>query len=142
MQKETLKPGDKVVDIKYLYIVSSILSGASVSAATIWKFNQRLLPTILSIIVCIILMFFLSRVLSNYFYLIRKKETTVVKAGKTAIPLTLKATIIGGLIAMVICGVIYSFILGGVNFMISCLLINLIITFCISIVLGILSAVS
>ena len=70
----------------------------------------------------------------------KEGDVFVVKAGASALPLTLKSAIIGSIVALIICGYAFALILGGSELMASTWLIVTIVSVVVGGLGGVLSA--
>jgi hypothetical protein len=114
MEPSQLNPGDTVIPLADLVVKAAIISGSINSAIITWKFNQSWWLTLAAFVIGAVVCWFLARRIGSLVFPVTQFEDVfVVKAGSSAIPFTLKASFIGSGTALIFCGFLYAFILGG-----------------------------
>ena len=109
-----LNPGDTVIPLADLVVKATIISGSINSAIITWKFNQSWWLTLAAFVIGAVVCWFLARRIGSLVFPVTQfDDIFVVKAGSSAIPLTLKASFIGSSTALILCGFLYAFILGA-----------------------------
>ena len=114
MEPSQLNPGDTVIPLADLVVKAAIISGSINSAIITWKFNQSWWLTLAAFVIGAVVCWFLARYIGSLVFPVTQfDDVFVVKAGSSAMPLTLKASFIGSSTALIFCGFLYAFILGG-----------------------------
>ena len=114
MDPSQLNPGDTVIPLADLVVKATIISGSINSAIITWKFNQSWWLTLAAFVIGAVVCWFLARHIGSLVFPVTQfDDVFVVKAGSSAIPFTLKASFIGSGTALIFCGFLYAFILGG-----------------------------
>ncbi len=141
MEPSQLNPGDTVIPLADLIVKTAIISGAINSAIITWKFNQSWWLTLAAFVIGAVVCWLLARYIGSLvFPATQFDDIFVVKAGSAAIPLTLKAAFIGSSTALLFCGLLYAFILGGSSLFVSTWVIVTLISLIIGGLWGMLSA--
>ena len=112
MEPSNLNPGDTVISLPALCITTTVITGAVNSAIIIWKFNQTWWLSA-AVFIAVILIWLLAKSVGILLFTEKDSHIVVVKAGESALPLTLKAAFTGSAIALLIFGYVFAYILGG-----------------------------
>ena len=114
MDQQNLEPGDTVISLGDLTVTITIIAGGINVAIILWQINQ---PWWLSIIgfFSVVLIWVLAKLTGLLLFLEKDYYVTVVKAGESALPATLKAAFIGALIALLVFGIPVAYVLGGLE---------------------------
>ncbi len=141
MEPSQLNPGDTVIPLADLVVKTAIISGSINSAIITWKFNQSWWLTLAAFVIGAVVCWFLARYIGSLVFPVSQYDDIfVVKAGSSAIPLTLKAAFIGSSTALIFCGFLYAFILGGSSLFVSTWVIVTLISLIVGGLWGMLSA--
>lgn len=120
MESSELNPGDTVIPLADLVVKAAIISGSINSAIITWKFNPSWWLILVAFVIGAVVCWFLARHIGSLvFPATQFDDVFVVKAGSSAIPLTLKAAFMGSSTALIFCGLLYAFILGGSSLFVS-----------------------
>ena len=97
-----LNPGDTVIPLADLLVKATIITGSINSAIITWKFNQSWWITLTASVISAGVCWFLARYIGSLIFPVTQfDDVSVVKAGSSAIPLTLKAAFIGSSTALI-----------------------------------------
>jgi len=141
MEPPQLNQGDTVIPLADLVVKAAIISGPINSAIITWKFNQSWWLTLAAFVIGAVVCWFLARRIGPLvFPATQFDDIFVVKAGTSAIPLTLKAAFIGSSTALIFCNFLYAFILGGPSLFVSTGVIVTLISLIVGGLWGMLSA--
>ncbi|MDF1745458.1 MAG: hypothetical protein P1V19_17300 [Gimesia sp.] len=114
MAPSQLNPGDTVIPLAGLVVTTSIISGAINSSIIVWRYNQTWYFSLVAFFVGAILSWLIAKYIGLVVFPSQQEGTVfVVKSGVSALPLTLKASVIGAGTAVIICGYLLAFMLGG-----------------------------
>ncbi len=141
MKPSQLNPGDTVIPLAGHLVSASVFSGAINSSIVMWKYNHTWWLSLAAFIIGAILCWFIAKNIGKFVFPTEKEgDVFVVKAGASALPLTLKSAIIGSIVALIICGYAFALILGGSELMASTWLIVTIVSVVVGGLGGVLSA--
>ncbi len=141
MEPSQLNQGDTVIPLADLIVKTAIISGAINSAIITWKFNQSWWLTLAAFVIGAVVCWLLARYIGSLvFPATQFDDIFVVKAGSSAIPFTLKAAFIGSSAALIFCGFLYAFIVGGSPLFVSTWVIVTLISLIIGCLWGMLTA--
>jgi len=140
MGPSPLNPGDAVIALAGQLVSASVFSGAINSSIVMWKYNHAWGHSLAAFIIGAILCWFIAKNIGPFVFPTQKEgDVFVVKVGASALPLTLKAAIIGSIIALIVCGYTFALILGGSALIASTWLIVTIVSLIVGGLWGILS---
>lgn len=142
MEPSQLNSAETVIPLAGLTVSAAMISGSINAAFVTWKYNQVWSLTLIAFFIASIVCWFISKKFASFAFPIESKDQVfVVKAGSSALPLTLKASMIGSILGLVLSGLALSFIIGGTSLITSTWVIVTIISGVIGILWGTLSAI-
>lgn len=141
MKPNQLNSGDTVIPLAGLVVIAAIISGSINSAIVTWKHSQIWWLTIAALLIGAIVSWIIAKKIGSFvFPAVSDDQVFVVKAGGTALPLTLKAAFTGSISASVISGLAFAYMLGGTALIANTWLIVTIVSFVVGGLWGTLSA--
>jgi hypothetical protein len=111
MSDPSLVPGDRVVDLAALVRSSALLAGAVAAAISLWLLKQGALRLLTAAVVGGAVGFVLGSILGPAFFPASAGRLRIVKLGPGALPLALKAGLIGGVCSGVLGGLVPALVL-------------------------------
>ena len=141
MQPSQLNSGDTVIPLAGLIVTTAIVSGSVNAAVVTWKYNHVWWLSLIAFFIAAVVCWFISKKVGHFVFPASSENNVfVVKAGSSALPLTLKAAITGACLSLFIAGLALALLLGGSSLVASTWLIVTSISLVVGILWGTLSA--
>jgi hypothetical protein len=141
MEPSQLNPGDTVIPLVGLIVTTAIISGSINAAIVTWKYNHAWWLSLIAFFIGAIICWYISKHFGSLVFPSNSADNVmVVKAGSSALPLTLKAALVGSTLGLVISGLVLAFLVGGTSLVASTWVLVILVSGTVGILWGTLSA--
>jgi hypothetical protein len=106
MQGADLKPGERVVELAAVSVSAAVVAGAAAGAWVAWIVKQGWTESALGFVAGAALGYGLGQLVARHFYRTDDGHTSVVRVGSGSLPSTLRAGLMGGILAAAAIGVL------------------------------------
>lgn len=138
MDQSQIEPGDMVISLGALTVTTTVIAGAVNVSIIVWKHYQSWWMSMVAFF-AVIIIWALAKIFGSLVF-IEDRYIIVVKPGESALPYTIKSAIIGSMIALLVFGYAFAYLMGGSQLLMSTWIIVIFATIAIGVVWGVLSA--
>lgn len=100
------KPGERVIELAAVSVTAALVAGAAAGACVGWILKQGWMESALGCVAGAALGYGLGQLVARHFYRTDDGLTSVIRVGRGSLPATLRAGLMGGILAAVAIGVL------------------------------------
>lgn len=114
MEQQETRFEDTILPLAGIVVSASTSSGAAISSVVMWNYNPNWWLVFIAFVAGAIFSWGFAETIGSVVFPARREgDIYVVKANTSALPHAIAAAMIGSSVALLLCGYIFAFILGG-----------------------------
>ena len=115
MEEKQINTGDKVISLGFLCVTTGLITGAIVSGLVAWTVDNPWVYIVLVVLIGGFLGWLIGKGVAAVFFSAPSDYVLVVKAGSGALPKTILSSLLGAVIAAMVLGLGFAFVIGGIT---------------------------